>query len=124
MFMAWRNKQEGISSTTVLLFLSLSQERLIAAVFFLVNMVCIDYITLNFQSRGESSSTIHGWNESLAMIYHAAAQFHANVNSLLTSDKMSVQFAALAVVQGSAFGMTLRRKDHIIDTDKSYFFTV
>ncbi len=41
------------------------------------------------------------------------AQFHATVHCLLTSDRLSVQIAALSVVQTSAFEMTLRRKQFI-----------
>jgi hypothetical protein len=41
-------------------------------------------------------------------------QFHATVHCLLTSDRLSVQIAALSVVvQASAFEMTLRRKQFI-----------
>ena len=43
----------------------------------------------------------------------SSAQFHATVHCLLTSDRLSVQIAALTVVQVSAFGMTLRRKGFI-----------
>jgi hypothetical protein len=43
----------------------------------------------------------------------SSAQFHATVHCLLTSDRLSVQIAALTVVQLSAFGMTLRRKGFI-----------
>ena len=40
-------------------------------------------------------------------------QFHATVHCLLTSDRLSVQIAALSVVQASAFEMTLWRKQFI-----------
>lgn len=43
----------------------------------------------------------------------SSAQFHASIHCLLTSDRLSVQIAALTVVQVSAFGMTLRRKGFI-----------
>jgi len=43
----------------------------------------------------------------------SSAQFHATVHCLLTSNRLSVQIAALTVVQLSAFGMTLRRKGFI-----------
>ncbi|KAL7528570.1 hypothetical protein ACHAWF_002613 [Thalassiosira exigua] len=43
----------------------------------------------------------------------SSAQFHATTHCLLTSDRLSVQIAALTVVQLSAFGMTLRRKGFI-----------
>jgi hypothetical protein len=76
-----------------------------------MNMLCVDFITSNFKSRGESSHTIRGLKGSAGWKYlMSVAQFHANVNCLLTCDNMSVQFAALTVVQSSAFGMTLRRK--------------
>lgn len=50
-----------------------------------------------------------GWAQYLM----SSAQFHATVHCLLTSDRLSVQIAALTVVQLSAFGMTLRRKGFI-----------
>lgn len=43
----------------------------------------------------------------------SSAQFHATIHCLLTSDRLSVQIAALTVVQVSALGMTLRRKGYI-----------
>jgi hypothetical protein len=85
-----------------------------AFVIFLMNMLCVDFVTTNSKSRGESSHTIRGLKGPAGLKYlMSAAQFHANVNCLVTSHKMSVQFAALTVVQSSAFGMTLRRKGRI-----------
>jgi hypothetical protein len=40
----------------------------------------------------------------------SATQFHVNVKGLLKPSNCSVQFAALSVVQGSAFGMMFRRE--------------
>ena len=48
-----------------------------------------------------------------AQYFMSSAQFHATVHCLLTSNRLSVQIAALTVVQLSAFGMTLRRKGFI-----------
>eukprot|EP00521_Asterionellopsis_glacialis_P009839 CAMPEP_0195289322 /NCGR_PEP_ID=MMETSP0707-20130614/5651_1 /TAXON_ID=33640 /ORGANISM="Asterionellopsis glacialis, Strain CCMP134" /LENGTH=133 /DNA_ID=CAMNT_0040349315 /DNA_START=630 /DNA_END=1028 /DNA_ORIENTATION=+ len=75
-------------------------------------MICADSITLWFQRRHESSSTtIRGLKGPSALLYlMSAAQFHATVSCLLTYDTVSVQIAAMTVVQSSAFGMTLRRK--------------
>jgi hypothetical protein len=45
----------------------------------------------------------------------SSAQFHATVHCLLLfGNNMNVQFAALTVLQTTAFGMTLRRKNIII----------
>ena len=48
-----------------------------------------------------------------AQYFMSSAQFHATVHCLLTSNRLSVQTAALTVVQTSAFGMTLRRKGFV-----------
>uniref|UniRef100_A0A7S2MYD7 Uncharacterized protein n=1 Tax=Helicotheca tamesis TaxID=374047 RepID=A0A7S2MYD7_9STRA len=88
----------------------------ILAVF--LTMIGADVITAWYKARNASSpSTIRGLKGPRGLLYlMSAAQFHATVNCLLTSDRMSVQCAALTVVQASAFGMTLRRKgiiDHV-----------
>mmetsp|Transcript_22572 Transcript_22572/g.31517 ORF Transcript_22572/g.31517 Transcript_22572/m.31517 type:complete len:344 (+) Transcript_22572:291-1322(+) len=82
----------------------------ILAVF--MTMICADSITVWFRRRHESSpTTIRGLKGPSALLYlMSAAQFHATVNCLLTYDRVSVQIAAMTVVQSSAFGMTLRRK--------------
>lgn len=86
-------------------------ERLVTSTIFLLNMVCVDSITKHYKSLGLSSSTIRGLKGPRMLKYFmSVTQFHANINCLLTRDKIRVQLAAIAVVQGSAFGMTLRRK--------------
>jgi hypothetical protein len=83
-----------------------------AAVF--LTMISADAVTRYFQRIGESSPTIRGLNAPKGALYlMSAAQFHATVHCLLTSDRMSVQLAALTVVQTTSFGMTLRRKGKI-----------
>ena len=77
------------------------------------------FVDLNSQwymtyDRSNYSQTIRGlsapkWSQYLM----SSAQFHATIHCLLTSDRLSVQIAALTVVQLSAFGMTLRRKGYI-----------
>jgi hypothetical protein len=47
----------------------------------------------------------------------SSAQFHATVHCILTKHKLSVQIAALTVVQTSTFGMTLRRKQFITQVE-------
>lgn len=85
--------------------------RLLTAFILLGNMLCVDYVTRKFEERGESSKTIRGLKGPAILKYFmSTTQFHANLNCLLTTEKMNVQLSALAVVQGSAFGMTLRRK--------------
>jgi hypothetical protein len=85
--------------------------RFLSTVILIMNMLCVDSVTLYFKSRGESSSTIRGLKgPPMVKYFMSATQFHVNVNCLLKPTKSSVQFAALSVVQGSAFGMTLRRK--------------
>lgn len=60
------------------------------------------------------SPTIRGLSAPKWLQYlMSGAQFHATVHCLLTSNRLSVQIAALTVVQLSAFGMTLRRKGYI-----------
>jgi hypothetical protein len=109
MFCAWQKKKGAYSAETT--FLSVPVETSLATGIFLVNLLIVDKITTIFQNRSESSNTIRGLRCSSALKYlFSVAQFHANVSCLLNNDSMGVPFAALVVVQLSAFGMTLRRK--------------
>jgi hypothetical protein len=85
-------------------------------------MILADVIHVYFRSRPDfkSSSTIRGlaaprWSKYIM----SSAQFHATVHCILTKDKLSVQIAALTIVQtsASAFGMTLRRKQFITQVE-------
>ena len=77
-------------------------------------MIGADTVTTYFRRIGESSPTIRGLTAPDGVLYlMSAAQFHATVHCFLTSDRMSVQLAALTVVQTTSFGMTLRRKGKI-----------
>ena len=77
----------------------------------LMSSVGADIVTKHYQQKGESSSTIRQLNAPPGVLYlMSVAQFHATVHCLLTTNNLAVQFAALTVVQTSAFGMTLRRK--------------
>ena len=77
----------------------------------MVTMFGADHVTSHFSRLGESTPTIRGLNGPSGALYlMSVPQFHATVHCLLTCDRMSVQFAALTVVQTTAFGMTLRRK--------------
>mmetsp|Transcript_20767 Transcript_20767/g.48173 ORF Transcript_20767/g.48173 Transcript_20767/m.48173 type:complete len:577 (+) Transcript_20767:295-2025(+) len=63
------------------------------------------------QQPEQQVGTIRGLKGSNGFKYLlSATQFHANLHCLCTQDQLSVQWAALTVVQSSAFGMTLRRK--------------
>lgn len=105
MSLAWFRKQHNDKEA-----LSFSRLPAIATVF--ITMMCADAATAWFQAQGASSTTtIRGLKGPPALSYlMSVAQFHATVNCLLTSTQMSVQLAALVVVQSSAFGMTLCRK--------------
>ncbi|KAL3790927.1 hypothetical protein HJC23_004909 [Cyclotella cryptica] len=108
-FLAWKrkvNKQTLDSSCSIMP----------AAIVVGCTMISADLIGRHYRSQPslQSSNTIRGlsapkWATSLM----STAQFHATVHCLLTSDRLSVQIAALNVVQTSAFGMALRRKQFI-----------
>lgn len=84
------------------------------ALIIFLTMIGADAVTKHFQLIGESSPTIRGLNAPSGVLYlMSAAQFHATVHCLLTTNRMSVQLAALTVVQTTSFGMTLRRKGKI-----------
>lgn len=87
-----------------------------AAIIVGCTMISADLIGRHFRSQPtlESSNTIHGLSAPRwAKYLMSTAQFHATVHCLLMSDRLSVQIAALTVVQASAFGMTLRKKQFI-----------
>lgn len=74
-------------------------------------MLAADATSHKFQTVGQGSRTLRDLDGSKgAILLMSAAQFHATLHSLLTNDRLCVQIAALSVVQLSAFGMTLRRK--------------
>ena len=74
-------------------------------------MLAADATSHKFKAIGQSSRTLRDLDGSQgAILLMSAAQFHATLHSLLTNDRPCVQIAALSVVQLSAFGMTLRRK--------------
>ena len=91
---------------------TVSTEYILSTAILFLNMMSVDSITLWFKSHGsESTTTIRGLKGPPILKYFmSVTQFHANLNCLLTKNNLSVQFAALTVVQSSAFGMTLRRK--------------
>ncbi len=75
-------------------------------------MILADEVSKSYGT--EKSRTIRDlkapqWSQYLM----SSAQFHATVHCILTSNTLSVQVAALTVVQLSAFGMTMRRKGFI-----------
>lgn len=77
-------------------------------------MILADSIRKYYQIIGEDSHTIRDLEGPPGVLYiMSSAQFHATLHSLMTKDKLSVQIAALTIVQISAFGMTLRRKGMI-----------
>ena len=83
-----------------------------AAFCVLLTMVLADQ-SANLYGK-EKSRTIRDlkapqWSQYLM----SSAQFHATVYCILISNTLSVQIAALTVVQLSAFGMTMRRKGFI-----------
>lgn len=83
----------------------------IALCIVLITMVAADAVAERYRKLGLASKTIRGLSAPVSLRYlMSAAQFHATLHSLLTTDTLSVQMAALTVVQSSAFGMTLRRK--------------
>lgn len=83
-----------------------------AAFCVVLTMIFADGVAKSYGT--EKSRTIRDlkapeWSQYLM----SSAQFHATVHCILTSDTLSVQIAALTVVQLSAFGMTMRRKGFI-----------
>lgn len=109
-FIAWRRKLHGWTledgSCTILP----------AAFCVGLTMILADQIAKWFRSNMgmKGSRTIRDLTAPRwAQYFMSSAQFHATVHCLLTSDRLSVQIAALTVVQLSAFGMTLRRKGFI-----------
>mmetsp|Transcript_14774 Transcript_14774/g.28172 ORF Transcript_14774/g.28172 Transcript_14774/m.28172 type:complete len:336 (+) Transcript_14774:77-1084(+) len=81
-----------------------------------LTMVSADWISLWYKSHVgmKGNRTIRDLTAPKWVLYFmSSAQFHATVHCLLTSNRLSVQIAALTVVQLSAFGMTLRRKGFI-----------
>mmetsp|Transcript_7488 Transcript_7488/g.11247 ORF Transcript_7488/g.11247 Transcript_7488/m.11247 type:complete len:303 (-) Transcript_7488:495-1403(-) len=117
MALAWSRKTTTMTMTTTTTQ-TLSKERYyplanIAAVLF--TMMGVDAVDAWFTSHTKQSpsatTTIRGLKGPPGLLHlMSAAQFHATLNSLLTTHHMSVQCSALAVVQLSAFGMTLCRK--------------
>jgi len=74
-------------------------------------MILADTIKHHYKKMGDGSRTIRDLHGQPGVLYMmSSTQFHATLHSLMTSDRLCVQIAALAIVQLSAFGMTLRRK--------------
>jgi len=86
-----------------------------AAAIVIATILCADVAAAYFRWLGHESRTLRdqGSVPQGFLYLAAAAQFHANVHCLLTSDKLCVQLTALAVVQITAFFMTLRRNNII-----------
>ena len=105
-FIAWRRKVNGWK-------LDDGSCSIIPASFcVLLTMILADQIANSYGT--EKSRTIRDlkapqWSQYLM----SSAQFHATVHCILISNTLSVQIAALTVVQLSAFGMTMRRKGFI-----------
>ena len=82
-----------------------------AFIIVLCTMILADTIKHHYKKMGDGSRTIRDLHGQPGVLYMmSSAQFHATLHSLMTSDRLCVQIAALAIVQLSAFGMTLRRK--------------
>lgn len=97
--------EDGSSISSILLYTN--------GIVVLLTMMCADLVTQHYTKLGTSSNTIRGLSTlapPVVLYLMSAAQFHATVHCLLTTTNPNVQFAALTVVQLSAFGMTLRRK--------------
>ncbi len=106
LFIAWRRKANnwklGDGSCSVMP----------AAFCVVFTMILADRVAKSYGT--EKSRTIRDLNAPKWSQYlMSSAQFHATVHCILTSDALSVQIAALTVVQLSAFGMTMRRKGFI-----------
>lgn len=85
-----------------------------AAVIVMATSLAADFIASYFYSLGQGSRTLRDLTVPPGAMYlAAAAQFHANIHCLLTMDRLCVQLVALAVLQTTAFFMTLRRKSVI-----------
>mmetsp|Transcript_40250 Transcript_40250/g.121254 ORF Transcript_40250/g.121254 Transcript_40250/m.121254 type:complete len:331 (-) Transcript_40250:322-1314(-) len=85
----------------------------IPAAIVIAAMMAADSVTNRYRTLrgGGSSRTIRDLSGPPGALYlMSSAQFHATLHSIMTTDRMGVQIAALTVVQTSAFGMTLRRK--------------
>mmetsp|Transcript_1061 Transcript_1061/g.2390 ORF Transcript_1061/g.2390 Transcript_1061/m.2390 type:complete len:384 (-) Transcript_1061:1126-2277(-) len=123
--LAWYNKTHPDKEDERQRFI---HTQIVAAGIFFANMMVVDAMTRNFAKKPKSYftkttneeepeqvvGTIRGLKGSNGFKYLlSATQFHANLHCLCTQDQLSVQWAALTVVQSSAFGMTLRRKSLI-----------
>lgn len=105
LFLAWWNKQKSIPLDKIY------RPQAMSFSIVLVTMIAADIVAKRFHALGMASRTIRGLKAPRSVQYlMSAAQFHATFHSLLTGNRLSVQIAALSVVQLSAFGMTLRRK--------------
>lgn len=108
MGVAWHRKLHGCSYETFNIVCSVW---LPVAVVMAASMGA-DVVSKLYRRSGRQTNTLRDLNEvPPGLIYLAAsAQFHANVHCLLNQDQLCVQFAALMVIQLTAFFMTLRRK--------------
>ena len=85
---------------------------LVPLVFVLLASWLADLVGKYYERTHQRTNTLRDVNTApFGLIYLAAsAQFHANVHIIMMADQYCVQFAALMVVQVTAFFMTLRRK--------------
>jgi len=114
LLLAWYNKQRDYIPTSDNSYHHYHQTldcSIAAFTIVILTMIASDYVTKRFRELGMASRTIRDLNAPKFLQYMmSSAQFHATLHSLMTSKSLSVQIAALSVVQVSAFGMTLRRK--------------
>jgi hypothetical protein len=87
----------------------------VPTLFVLSASAAADLVGKFYERTDQRSNTLRDVNMApIGIIYlAAAAQFHANVHILMMTDQYCVQFAALMIVQVTAFFMTLRRKGAI-----------
>ena len=116
-FIAWRRKMNRWNHDDA------SCSVMPAAFCVVCTMMLADQVAKSYGTKG--SRTIRDlkapqWSQYLM----SSAQFHATVHCLLTSDTCSVQIAALAVVQLSAFGMTMRRKGFISQKEGVFLYAL
>eukprot|EP00984_Skeletonema_dohrnii_P037447 scaffold39525_cov139-Skeletonema_dohrnii-CCMP3373.AAC.3 len=116
-FIAWRRKMNNWK-------LEDGSCSIVPAAFCVVfTMILADQIAKSYGTK--KSRTIRDlkapqWSQYLM----SSAQFHATVHCILISDTLSVQIAALTVVQLSAFGMTMRRKGFISQKEGVFLYAL
>jgi hypothetical protein len=116
-FIAWRRKMNNWALDNG------SCSFIPAAFCVIVTMILADLVAKSYGTK--RSRTIRDlkapqWSQYLM----SSAQFHATVHCILISDSVSVQIAALTVVQLSAFGMTMRRKGFISQKEGVFLYAL